>query len=113
MYLIFIVIAAMMYAVKEKLQHHYTKSIFYQLKPLWFWDPNEWDKSPRIFTYRFDARHITASIMIFLVITAAVLSQRKAFQLGFIKFWMLEVGLAGVLWVIVFNFFFNKVFEKK
>jgi|GEM_PF-4071175 len=113
MYFLFLAIAAFFYAVHEKIQHHYSQSIFYGWKPNWFWDPTMWDKSWKIFKYTFDVRHIAASFMI-ISCSAGMISAVKSSNPFFRSLpSIVQLLLCGVIWIVVFNYFFNRCFKRR
>jgi hypothetical protein len=97
MIFVFIILGAICKAIADTLAHHFHSSIFRYMGNLW--DPQiSWIYAKRIpFTkYPLDAWHISNSLMIIFFCLAAF---------GFT--W--KVIVAGVLFNIVFNTFYNKL----
>lgn len=107
--ILFIALAGLFKAVADKLTHHFDKSIFNSsnLKREW-WDPSiSWQHVGFLpYTkYRPDAWHLANSGMIVCFCIAVVL-HRPVLWFGF------ELILAGLLFISVFNLFYNKLLMK-
>ncbi len=95
--LIFVVLAGFFTAVMDTLAHHFDTSVFKKRNTA-FWNPlhPDNDKVSRIFSYPLDAWHLAKSAMIICFLLAG----------GFAWYWSLGLGFS---FVIVFNWFYNKV----
>lgn len=99
---LFIVLAAFFKAVADTLQHHYSTSVFKNMKAEW-WDPAvSWRHVKTIFGYRPDAWHLANSAMIICFVAASV-------SKGYPFLWWLMFAGYGVIFCIVFNIFYDKV----
>lgn len=116
--LIFIVVAAVLKAASDTLKHHFGSSVFKKLKPE-FWNPDI-SNTKELLTirlpflkpiktkYRLDAWHLSNSLMIVSFTLAYVFSPKS----GHIH-WLIDFAIAGVLFILTFNTFYNKVFLGK
>lgn len=105
--LILISVAAFFKAVADKVDHHFDTSIFKNLNPN-FWDRDiSSEKAKRIFNYKIDAWHLSQSAMIICMIVAWSLHNKS-----FIA-WYWQVLIAGTVWNLVFNLFYNKILSRK
>jgi hypothetical protein len=95
--MILILLAAICNAVMDVLSFHYHSSIFRYMNES-FWNPEKsWVKKFIPFTkYRLDAWHVFKSLMICFLLLAAFGLTWKFF-------------LAGAIWILTFNLFYNKV----
>lgn len=99
---ILLIAAAIFKAVADEVDHHFDQSIFRRLDPK-FWDRDiSSDKAKRIFGYKLDAWHIALSCMIVCMISAAIFHQPKLP-------WYWEFVIAGSVWNLCFNLFYNKI----
>jgi hypothetical protein len=99
--MIWIALAAIFKAIADKLAHHFGNSIFKKLNPKW-WNPEESWKHVKFLPYtkyRPDAWHIANSILIILFCTAVY---------GL----TLKMVYSGVVFILVFNLFYNKILNK-
>jgi hypothetical protein len=99
--MIWIMLAALFKAIADKLSHHFEKSVFKNLNPKW-WNPNvswQYVKLIRFTKYRPDAWHLANSAMILFFCVAAF---------GF----TLEMLIAGLAFIVVFNLFYNRILKK-
>jgi hypothetical protein len=99
---LFIVLAAICKAVADTLQHHFSTSVFKYKDPR-FWNPAvSWQHAHRIrFTkYPVDAWHLSNSLMIIFFCAAAVSGT-------YFKWWI-DISICGVLFNVVFNYYYNK-----
>jgi hypothetical protein len=103
--ILFICIAAVCKALADTLDQHFFNSIF-RSKNRKYWDPNIMAKSaPQIFGYPLDVWHIANSIGIFCWCALPFV-----YQPCLPKWWM-DYGAIGIIFIIVFNLFYNKVFR--
>ena len=115
MYLILVALAAFFYAVNQTVEHHFTTSVFKNLDPN-FWNGQvSWEKAKKIFgSYPWDAFHISASFMIIIFCTATVLNQHNVWVWAIDKLkWYYQLLIEGVVWIFVFDIFFNHFLVSK
>ena len=102
---ILFVFAAIFKAVADTVDHHFGESKFRNLNPK-FWDRDiSQDRAKKIFGYKVDAWHLFNSGMIGFFIAAA--SLHKFDKLHW--YWWAEIGIGGIVFVGVFNTFYNKI----
>ena len=94
-----IIIAAIASAAADTV-HHHPRTMIFKGK---FWRMWPHDKFIPFTKYPLDGWHVSKSVMIICLITAGVLP-------GYL--WYVDIPVAGVLWVLVFNLFYNKLFQK-
>lgn len=103
---ILIALAAIFKAVADTCADHYSTSIFRHKDPN-FWNKSvSWKYSKRVFAYPIDGWHIANSLMIFSFLG---LNNFK----GYFSQWYWNFLIGGVLFVIVFNLFYNKILYRK
>lgn len=68
-----------------------------------FFDINKQGKMFPLTKYPFDAFHLFNSLMIFFFIAASL----------FIGTWYIDIAAMGVVFIIIFNTFFNHIFKQK
>lgn len=104
--ILWLIVAAIFKAVADTLQHHFSSSVFKSSNPN-FWNPNEsWKYARRVFSYPVDAWHLSNSFMIVAFILAAISHHQV------IMTWWVECLLDGIVFILVFNFFYNRVFRR-
>jgi hypothetical protein len=100
-------LAAICKAIADTLDHHFDTSIF-RGKSRKIWDPNVIHKtSGKIFGYPLDAWHIVNSIQL-----AALLALPLFYEPQLPKRWMDYVA-GAIIFIIIFNTFYNKIFRRK
>ena len=104
--ILIIAFAAICKAIADTLDHHFDTSVFRD-KPRSIWDPNQVHRSVRmIFGYPLDAWHIINSAQLgcwlLLPLVYRPLLPSK---------WM-DYGAGALIFIIVFNTFYNKIFRK-
>ena len=95
-------------AVSDTLAHHFSRSVFRWKDPR-FWNPEvSWKEAKvlRFTKYKWDAWHISNSLMIICFIVAAVIHSP-------LFAWYIEIPIGGVIFNIFFNVFYNKILLKK
>jgi hypothetical protein len=108
MAILFILLAAILKAVADVTSHHFETSVFKWKDPRW-WNPAiSWQYVGFIkFTkYRPDCWHLANSGMIICFCLATV------FHTPVLK-WYLELPIAGVLFNVAFNIFYNKILRNE
>ncbi len=104
--LIFISLAAICKAVVDTVGHHFDTSVFKWL-PRKFWDGEYKRYEPQFNRkYKWDAWHIFNSGMITMFIIAVVLYKPERNKI-------VEVGIGGVVFILVFNLFYNVILRRK
>lgn len=97
--------AAICKAFADTLDHHFDTSIFRGWSRKWF-DPNVTIKTaPQIFGYPLDGWHIANSLQI---CSWAALPFVYVPVFGS---WLLNYAAIGILFIVVFNLFYNKLFR--
>ena len=117
-----VVLAAISNAVMDKLQFHFTKSVFADMNPL-FWNPkyswqNKWELSDdgtyttekfwgssRWFVFLTDGWHLFQMIMLTLI-TLAIIFYNPMHS------WWLDFIIYRVAWGLSFELFFAKVLSR-
>lgn len=110
MYLLLFAVAAMFYAVTQTVDHHYSTSVFKNLNPN-FWNGQvSFTTARKIFGYPVDAFHLSMTVMVVICMMAAVFCQHPVWtwEIGLLK-WYYQIGVVGIVWIIIFNIFFNKI----
>lgn len=102
---IIISISAICKALADTLDHHFDTSIFRD-KPRRTWDPNVIHKTNRqIFGYPLDAWHITNSIQVCSWMALPFVYEPQ------LPYWWMDYGAGGLIFIAVFNLFYNKIFR--
>lgn len=102
---LFIILAAISKALADTLWHHFDTSVFKKKNPK-FWNPQvSWQHAPfvKYTKYRWDAWHLANSAMI-VFFCAGIVAHKQ------ITWWWIELIVAGTLFILVFNLFYNKAF---
>jgi len=123
--LIFIFLAAVCNSIMDKLQFHFSKSVFSASNSSW-WDPstswrNKWKNgdskqgekffgSSTIFVFTTDAWHFFQSLML-LFFTCAVVSYNPIFN--FKASFVVDAVIYRVLFGVVFELFWKYVWRKR
>jgi hypothetical protein len=105
--ILFIAVAAIMKAAADTMTHHFSSSVFRWKDPR-FWDPSvSWMHAPllRWTRYRLDAWHLANSLMVVCFAAAAV------FHEAHLR-WYWELLIAGVIYNVTFNRFYNKILRR-
>lgn len=106
--ILFILLAAFFKACSDTMAHHFATSVFRWKDPR-FWNAEvSWQYAPVIrFTgYKWDGWHLSNSLMIVCIALAV------AFHTPLLR-WYCEVLVAGALWNLSFNLFYNHVLRRK
>jgi hypothetical protein len=105
--ILFLCLAAVCKAIADTLTHHYATSVFRWKDPK-FWDPSvSWYSAPfvRFTRYRFYGWHLANSGMIISFCLAASLHTA-------VLSWYYELPIAGIIFNLTFNLFYNKILRK-
>lgn len=97
---ILIIIAAICKAAADTMAHHPRTMVFKGE----FWRMWPRGKILAFTNYPIDGWHVSNSLMIISLIAAGTLPGYK---------WYIDIPVAGVLWILVFNLFYNKLFQRK
>lgn len=131
--LIFLILAAICNAVMDTSVHHYSKSVFSKLNPLWWngeiswqnkYDPKDGTKRKKWKILFFsvnkpvqitDAFHFFKTLMItFICLSVATFDKCQAL-IGCEYTWysfLIVVGIYGTLWNVGFSLFYDKILKK-
>jgi hypothetical protein len=103
--MIFILLAAIFKAISDTLADHFYVSIFRNMNPK-FWSKEQSADAKRLpFTqYPFNAWHLSNSAMILSFCLAFVLHDSP-------MAWYYELAISGVLFIAVFNLFYNTILK--
>jgi hypothetical protein len=85
---------------------NFFESIFSDMDKRFWYKRESWRSTKKIFGYRFDAWHVAKSMMIILMVLAAVLYEPVLGQLY-------DFLLCGVIWNFTFWLFYHKIFGVK
>lgn len=103
---LYIVIAAILNAFMDRIENeNFYESIFRDWPERFWYKRTSWRFAKTIFGWKLDAWHIAKSLMIISLLMAMVKYE------GFYNWWV-DVIMAGGLWVVTFNIFYNKIFKK-
>lgn len=105
--ILFLCLAAIFKAIADTLRDHYYSSVF-RWKDRKFWDPQvSWQYVGYIRLTKFhpDAWHICNSAMI-ISFALAIVKHKP------VLWWGWELLIAGAIYNIVFNLFYNKILRK-
>lgn len=103
--ILFIVLAGISKAIADTLSHHFDTSVFKNKNPF-IWDPDRSTAKFFPFTkYRMDPWHFANSLMIFSFVAAI------AFR-DLYYHWAIIIAGLGVIFVIVFNLFYDKILRR-
>lgn len=100
---LFIILSAIMKAIVDTLSHHYKNSIFFEKSN--FWNIKKQGKFLPFTKYPLDGWHICNSLMIISFIFFGILHDTY-FNL------YLDLLISGILFIIIFNLFYNKFLKK-
>jgi hypothetical protein len=104
--LLFIALAGLFKSVADTIQHHYYDSYFQRFNQR-FWNPAlswKYVKTVPFTKYRPDAWHLSNSLMVISFCLAAVLNDLY-------WHWVLQLVVAGLVFNIVFNTFYNRIWR--
>jgi len=94
-----IIIAAIAKAAADTV-HHHPRTMIFKGK---FWKLWPHEKYIPFTKYPLDGWHVCNSIMILSLIVYGIFPGFR---------WFIDIPAAGVLWILVFNLFYNKLFQK-
>jgi len=99
-----IAVAAVCKALADTLAHHFDTSVFKKKDPKFWNQPVSADHAKIIaFGYKWDAWHITNSVMIIGFISAIYFNPALP--------WYYTIPAGGAIFNAVFNLFYNKIFR--
>lgn len=103
--LLFISIAAILNAFMDVLENEtFSSSIFKHWNQKFWYKRESWKYAKKIFNYKIDGWHLAKSSMIICIIGAIV-------NYHVITIWQVDFLLFGLLWNILFEFFYSHVFK--
>lgn len=111
-------IAPIFNAISDLVENeNYYQSVFSKFKNPKFWYKREsWSQTPDIFGYSVDAWHISKSLWIIFMATSATIAYFEGpihiFNSNFLNA-LIDLGLRGILWNVVFSVFYHKLFRLK
>lgn len=108
--ILFLSLAAMFKAIADTLRDHYDISIFRWKDPK-FWKPEiswKYADTLRFTNYHLDGWHLANSGMIISFVLFAIFHHLSDYHLK----WYFEVLIAGGLFNVIFNMFYNKILRK-
>lgn len=102
-------VAAIFNAVMDSVEYDtaYERSVFNQFNPKWWCKTISWKYVKFIpFTrYRPDAWHLAKSAMIIFFCLSVVFYKTQIY-------WLVDFVILGLVWNIVFNLFYDKIFKR-
>ena len=102
-----IFIAAALNAVMDAIENeNFFESIFSDMDKSFWYKRDSWRSTKKVFGYRFDAWHIAKSLMIILMVLAAIFYDPVYGELY-------DFAICGVLWNFSFWLFYHKIFGVK
>lgn len=100
-------VAAILNAVMDRVENEgFYQSIFRDKKSSFWYKRDSWNKATKVFGWKFDAWHLSKSLMLVFIAIAIVL-YKPIFNP------LYDFGLAGLTWIVVFNLFYNRIFKVK
>jgi hypothetical protein len=115
--LIFVVFAACFNAVMDALENeNFFESIFKTLNKNFWYKRESWKHCRKILGYRFDAWHISKSLMILSIASALSFGiyEKPLFETGYIALNILVKYISyGLIWNIAFTLLYHRVFKIK
>lgn len=104
---IFIALAAFFNAVMDAVENeNFFESIFKNLPQRFWYKRESWKYTKKVFGYRFDAWHISKSLMVICWVLALVFIAPG-------KPWWVTLPTAGIVWNCWFYVFYNLLFKVK
>jgi hypothetical protein len=99
---------AILWAAMDTMAHHYGVSIFKDKNPQ-FWDARISASKPtkRILGYWVDAWHLAKSLLLFGVIALATMAIETHWP------WYIEFTGLGLIYILIFNTFYNIILKRK
>ena len=105
--LLFIILAGIGYAFIDRIDdENFRESIFKNWNEKFWYKRVSWIYAKRIFKYPVDAWHLGKSFVIISFVLAAVFYKP-------VVNWWLDALACGIIYIITFNIFYNRIFEKK
>lgn len=106
MWIGFIILSAICDAICDSIENeHFYDTIFRNKQKDFWYKRDSWDKAKKIGGWKFDGWHLFKTLhLTFLFLS--IVSYENFFT------WYYDFLIAGITWVVSFNFFYNKVFKK-
>lgn len=105
--LLLVAIAAAANAAMDSMEEgHYTNSIFSRWNPNFWYKRESWKTAKRIFGYPIDGWHLSKSLMLMCLVSAACLSFEP------FPHFLLNLLTLGGVWIFVFDLFYNIIFKE-
>lgn len=102
--LLFIITASFFNAIMDCIENEHVKLTIFNRLPDVFWSKRvSWDKSKKIFGYKFDAWHISKTLFLFNFFMVALFYRP---MIGICS----DFVLMGFLWIHCFNGFYSNLF---
>lgn len=103
---LYLIIAAILNAFMDRIENeNFYESIFRNRSERFWYKRTSWKYAKVIFGWKLDAWHIAKSLMIISLMMAMV-------KYTVYYNWWVDVIMAGGLWIVTFNIFYNKLFKK-
>lgn len=115
--LLLIMLAALFNSVMDAIENeNIFESIFRDLDQRFWFKRESWKHSKKFFGYRFDAWHISKSLMIICKVAAVYCEQfsHQIWHTGNVLIdIIIDIIVAGIVWNLTFTFFYHKLFKVK
>lgn len=103
---LYLVIAAILNAFMDRIENEsFYESIFVNWNEKFWYKRTSCKYAKKIFSYKMDGWHIAKSLMIICILMCWV-NYKEFYN------WWVDVIMAGGLWIVTFNIFYNKLFKK-
>lgn len=103
---LYIILAAILNAFMDRVENeNFYESIFRNWNEKFWYKRVSWKYAKKIFGWKLDAWHIAKSLMIISLVMAMV-------SYSVFHNWWVDVIIAGCLWNVFFNIFYNKLLKK-
>jgi len=97
-------LAAMFNALMDRVENeNFHVSIFSKLNQKFWYKRESWKYAKKLFGYKFDAWHLSKSLMIVLILLSIYFYQ------PFLP--IIDLIVLGTLWNLTFNLFYNYIFK--
>jgi len=103
---LYLIIAAILNAFMDRVENEsFYESIFANWNEKFWYKRTSWKYAKKIFSWKMDGWHIAKSLMIISLVMAMV-------KYTVFYNWWVDLIMAGALWNVTFNIFYNKLFKK-
>ena len=101
----FIIFAAIINAMMDRLENEtFFNSIFKDWNQKFWYKRVSWEHAKVIFNYKIDGWHLCKSTMLILIMAAIVCYKP-------VTIWQVDFIFLGILWNVIFEFFYSSVFK--